>query len=151
MSDERLYAILNQVVAPPTRDNGSGDIRDRETLQVAEIASHETLSPVEWLEIAPHPWVNFVIMPLFAFDNNDVILTLERVDNSLHWPYFSASSWQIAGCVWFQLSSRAYGHCDSTQDLLAFADGCSSVSRYRLCHGVINASLVFDPNSSMLK
>jgi Na+:H+ antiporter, NhaA family len=33
-------------------------------LQVAEIAARETLSPVERLEIALHPWVGFAIMPL---------------------------------------------------------------------------------------
>jgi NhaA family Na+:H+ antiporter len=36
---------------------------------MAEIAARETLSPVERLEIALHPWVEFVIMPLFALVN----------------------------------------------------------------------------------
>ena len=38
-------------------------------MQVAEIAARETLSPVERLEIALHPWVGFAIMPLFALAN----------------------------------------------------------------------------------
>jgi NhaA family Na+:H+ antiporter len=36
---------------------------------LAETAARETLSPVERLEIMLHPWVGFVIMPLFAFAN----------------------------------------------------------------------------------
>jgi NhaA family Na+:H+ antiporter len=76
VSDERLYAILHRVVAHPASDEGSGDTKDRQTLQVAEVAARETLSPVERLEIALHPWVGFVIMPLFAFANAGLTLNL---------------------------------------------------------------------------
>jgi len=69
VSDERLYAILGQVITHPASDSGSGDTKDRQTLQVAEIAARETLSPVERLEFALHPWVGFIIMPLFALAN----------------------------------------------------------------------------------
>ena len=69
VSDERLYAILGEVVAHPVDGRGGDDTPDRETLQVAEIAARETLSPVERLEVALHPWVAFAIMPLFAFAN----------------------------------------------------------------------------------
>lgn len=69
VGDERLYGILDQVVAHPVGNLGSGDTRDRQTLQVAEIAAREALSPVERLEILLHPWVGFVILPLFAFAN----------------------------------------------------------------------------------
>jgi len=72
VSDERLYAILNRVVAHPAADRGSGHTRDRKTLQLAEIAAREALSPVERLEIALHPWVGFVIMPVFALANAGV-------------------------------------------------------------------------------
>jgi NhaA family Na+:H+ antiporter len=79
VSDDRLYAILKQVIAHPVSDEGSGDTRDRETLQVAEIAARETLSPVERLEVALHPWVGFVIMPLFAFANAGVSLSMDNL------------------------------------------------------------------------
>ena len=72
VSDERLYAILDRVVAYPADEQGSGDTKDRNTLQLAEIAARETLSPVERLEIALHSWVGFIIMPLFAFANAGV-------------------------------------------------------------------------------
>lgn len=69
VSDERLYAILSQVVAHPADGDDSGGTPDRNTLQAAEVAARETLSPVERLELALHPWVGFVIMPLFALAN----------------------------------------------------------------------------------
>jgi NhaA family Na+:H+ antiporter len=83
VSDERLYAILEAVVAYPTDDQGGGDTKDRKTLQVAEIAARETLSPVERLEIALHSWVGFVIMPLFAFANAGVPITLGDLGNPI--------------------------------------------------------------------
>ena len=79
VSDDRLYGILKQVIAHPASDEGSGDTRDRNTLQVAEVAARETLSPVERLEIALHPWVGLVIMPLFAFANAGVSLSMDNL------------------------------------------------------------------------
>jgi Na+/H+ antiporter NhaA len=81
VSDERLYAILSRVVAHPASDEGSGDTRDRQTLQVAEIAARETLSPVERLEFALHPWVGFFIIPLFAFANAGLPLSVGDLGN----------------------------------------------------------------------
>ncbi|MDH3672542.1 MAG: Na+/H+ antiporter NhaA [Gammaproteobacteria bacterium] len=83
VSDERLYAVLGRVVAHPAGNDGSGDTKDRQTLQVAEIAARETLSPVERLEIGLHPWVGFVIMPLFALANAGLPLPLGDLGNSV--------------------------------------------------------------------
>lgn len=83
VSDERLYAILDRVVAHPAGDQGSEDTKDRRTLQVAEIAARESLSPVERLEIGLHPWVGFVIMPLFAFANAGLPLSLRDFGSSV--------------------------------------------------------------------
>jgi Na+:H+ antiporter, NhaA family len=83
VNDERLYAILDEVVAHPAGDHGSGDTKDRATLQVAEIAAREALSPVERLEFALHPWVGFVIMPLFAFANAGLPLSLGDLGHSV--------------------------------------------------------------------
>ena len=83
VSDKRLYAILGQVIAHPGDANGSGDTKDRQTLQVAEIAARETLSPVERLEFALHPWVGFLIMPLFALANAGLPLSLHSLGNSV--------------------------------------------------------------------
>ncbi|TAM44201.1 MAG: Na+/H+ antiporter NhaA [Gammaproteobacteria bacterium] len=83
VSDERLYAILGQVVAHPAGDVGSGHTKDRKTLQVAEVAAREALSPVERLEIVLHPWVGFVIVPLFAFANAGLPLSVGDLGNSV--------------------------------------------------------------------
>jgi NhaA family Na+:H+ antiporter len=83
VNDQRLYAILDAVVAHPAGVHGSGDTKDRATLQVAEIAAREALSPVERLEFALHPWVGFVIMPLFAFANAGLPLSLSDLGNSV--------------------------------------------------------------------
>ncbi len=83
VSDERLYAILGQVIAHPVSSESSRDTKDRHTLQMAEIAARETLSPVERLEIALHPWVGFVIMPLFAFANAGLPFALSDFGSSV--------------------------------------------------------------------
>jgi NhaA family Na+:H+ antiporter len=88
VSDDRLYAILKQVIAHPVSDEGSGDTRDRATLQVAEIAARETLSPVERLQIALHPWVGFLIMPLFAFANAGVSLSMDNLGDPVTFAIF---------------------------------------------------------------
>lgn len=89
VSNERLYAILDRVVAHPIGNHGSGETKDRQTLQVAEIAARETLSPVERLEIALHPWVGFVIMPLFAFANAGVPLSLSGLGSPVTMAVFA--------------------------------------------------------------
>ena len=89
VSDERLYAILGQVIAHPAGSENSSDTKDRQTLQMAETAARETLSPVERLEIALHPWVGFVIMPLFAFANAGLPLTVSELGSSITVAIFS--------------------------------------------------------------
>jgi NhaA family Na+:H+ antiporter len=83
VSDERLYSILGQVIAHPSSNESSRDTMDRQTLQMAEIAARETLSPVERLEITLHPWVGFVIMPLFAFSNAGLPLAISDLGSSV--------------------------------------------------------------------
>lgn len=77
VSDSRLYAILSQVIAHPADSQGSGETPDRKTLRLAEIAARESLSPVERLEMALHPWVSFCIMPIFAVANAGLALSWE--------------------------------------------------------------------------
>ena len=83
VSDDRLYAILDQVIAVPDSYEGGGGTKDRQTLRVAERAARETLSPVERLEMLLHPWVAFVVMPLFAFANAGITLSLDNLDGAV--------------------------------------------------------------------
>jgi NhaA family Na+:H+ antiporter len=89
VSDERLYAILDQVIAHPASSESSRDTKDRQTLQMAEVAARESLSPVERFEIALHPWVGFVIMPLFAVANAGLPLTFSELSSSVTVAIFS--------------------------------------------------------------
>lgn len=82
VSDKRLYAILNQVIAHPDPDD-SGPTKDRETLQAAAIAARESLAPVERVQMALHPWVDFFVMPLFALANAGLPLAVSHLDVSV--------------------------------------------------------------------
>ena len=81
VSDERLHAILERVVAYPLGDHWSGDTEDRKALRMAETAARETLSPVERLEMVLHPWVGFIILPLFALANAGVPISFAELGN----------------------------------------------------------------------
>jgi NhaA family Na+:H+ antiporter len=50
---------------------------------MAEAATRETLSPVERLEMMLHPWVGFVVMPLFAFTNAGVQIAFADFGNAV--------------------------------------------------------------------
>jgi NhaA family Na+:H+ antiporter len=109
VSDDRLYSILNQVVAHPDEDEGSGDTRDRGTLLTAEIAVRETLSPVERLEIGLHPWVGFMIVPLFALANAGLPLAADGIGNSVTVAVFLAFALGkpvgVLTCSWLAVRS----------------------------------------------
>jgi NhaA family Na+:H+ antiporter len=83
VDDRRLRAILGRMLANPPGGRWSGDTRERRDLRRAATAAHEALSPVERLEIALHPWVGFVIMPVFALANAGVALSPDAVSEPI--------------------------------------------------------------------
>ncbi|RDV24521.1 Na+/H+ antiporter NhaA [Alteromonas aestuariivivens] len=76
VSDDRLHNIMDSVVASPPGERWAANSIDRKVLKTAEAAAREALSPVERLELMMHPWVGFVVMPLFAFANAGIPLTM---------------------------------------------------------------------------
>jgi NhaA family Na+:H+ antiporter len=60
------------------RDDGEDDVAPRD-LELLQFAARESVSPVERLETALHPWVGFVIMPVFALANAGVEVKLAAV------------------------------------------------------------------------
>jgi NhaA family Na+:H+ antiporter len=70
-----MRSILGRVLSYPPGDHWSGDTKDRHDLRQAGAATRETLSPVERLEIRLHPWVGFLIMPIFALANAGVVFS----------------------------------------------------------------------------
>jgi Na+:H+ antiporter, NhaA family len=83
ISDRRLHAILGRIIAYPRGDHWSGDTTDRRDLRRAGIAAREALSPVERLELLLHPWVGFVIMPIFALANAGVPISATDLGESV--------------------------------------------------------------------
>ncbi len=83
VSDKRLYAILDRVIAHPDAAADSGSTKDRDTLQLAAIAARESLAPVERIQMALHPWVGFAIMPLFALANAGIPLSWSGLEVSV--------------------------------------------------------------------
>ena len=79
VSDERLRAVLGRVLSYPIGDRWSGDTTERRDLQRAGTAATEALSPVERLEMMLHPWVGFLIMPIFALANAGVAISSAHV------------------------------------------------------------------------
>ena len=75
VSDERLRAILDRVLSYPIGGYWSGDTTERRDLRQAGAAATEAISPVERLELMLHPWVGFVIMPIFALANAGVAIS----------------------------------------------------------------------------
>ena len=68
---------------------------------MAEAAAREMLSPVERLKIMPHPWVGFVIMPLFAFANAGVPIAFGDLGNFVSASIFSAVAGVALLSGWF--------------------------------------------------
>jgi NhaA family Na+:H+ antiporter len=63
------------------REGGEGEGNRR--TRTLEIAARESRSPLERLENALHPWVGFVIMPLFALANAGVRLSADAFRDSV--------------------------------------------------------------------
>ena len=124
VNDERLYAILERVVAYPAGQQrvGSGDTKDRDTLLMAQTAAREVLSPVERLEILLHPWVGFAVMPLFALANAGVPISFGDVVSPValavfvgfvsanRWAYWPSAGSQCARVLRYALLISA-GSC----------------------------------------
>lgn len=81
VSDELLHTIFDHIVAHPPGNHWSGDTKERKALLTAQTAAREALSPLERLEIMLHPWVGYIILPLFALANAGVTITSIDVAN----------------------------------------------------------------------
>jgi NhaA family Na+:H+ antiporter len=90
VSDARLRSILGRVLAHPIGEDWGSDSEDRRDLQQARRAVSESLSPVERLEMMLHPWVGFVVMPLFALANAGVAITGADLGQTVSLAIFAA-------------------------------------------------------------
>jgi len=92
VSDKRLHVILGRVMSHPLDADWRGNAAARGDLRRAGIAARESLSPVERLETSLHPWVAFIVLPLFALANADVRLDIDGIDLQLVAAIFLAFS-----------------------------------------------------------
>lgn len=83
VSDRRLHAILDRIIAYPPGDHWSRDTSARGDLHRAGIATREALSPIERLEIALHPWIALGVLPLFAVANAGIPMAGVKFDPTL--------------------------------------------------------------------
>jgi len=83
VGDERMRSITGKMMAHPTGEKWSGDSSERRDLIRAGRAITESLSPLERLEMALHPWVAFAIIPIFALANAGVEFSGVRLDSSV--------------------------------------------------------------------
>ena len=75
VSKVRLRTILDRVEAAPSGDARADAAETRAAWLLAGAAVRETMSPVERLEVALHPWVSVLAMPLFALANAGIVLS----------------------------------------------------------------------------
>ncbi|EHJ9958742.1 Na+/H+ antiporter NhaA, partial [Vibrio parahaemolyticus] len=88
VSKQHLSTIVDSIVASSPMKQWSGDKIEGETLRTAAAAARETLSPVERLEMLLHPWVGFIILPLFAFSNAGISLTSTNATSPITFSVF---------------------------------------------------------------
>jgi Na+:H+ antiporter, NhaA family len=89
VSDARLRGMLERVLSYPQGEHWSGDTAERRDLRRARIAITESLSPLERLEMMFHPWASFAIMPIFAFANAGIAISLHDIGQPISVAIFS--------------------------------------------------------------
>ncbi len=75
-----LVNVAEGVVQRLRQDREADDMdHHEEAVQILTFTSRETISPLDRLETALHPWVAFGIMPLFALANAGVTVELSAI------------------------------------------------------------------------
>jgi NhaA family Na+:H+ antiporter len=77
VGDKTLVEVLRDAMVHAP---GEGPER-RETLKTVEFTAREGVSPLERLEVGLHPWVGFLVMPLFALANAGVPVEAGELTN----------------------------------------------------------------------
>lgn len=139
VSEIRLHAILDRVIAHPPGDHRSRDTAARSDLHRAGVATREAVSPIERLEIALHPWVAFAIMPLFAVSNAGVPIE-DANDRNCRRLRGRQAGWHCA----LQFPRRETSpRVSSGTAILEPVGGPQSADRDRLHHGSVHCRACF--------
>jgi NhaA family Na+:H+ antiporter len=81
VSKSRLKTAINNSFSFVGGDGWSPAHDEYQSLRDMEVASRKAISPVVRLENMLHPWVGFVIMPLFALSNAGVTIEIADLTN----------------------------------------------------------------------
>lgn len=73
---EKAFLVVIREMWDRLRSDEGGEQRQLTELSQLQFAAREAVSPLQRLETALHPWVAFVIMPLFALANAGVPIEL---------------------------------------------------------------------------
>ena len=79
VSHGRISEIMEKTGHMLSGDGFKTDSELRHFLRTVTVGSREVTCPLERLETGLHPWVGFVIMPLFAFANAGVVFSSESI------------------------------------------------------------------------
>jgi NhaA family Na+:H+ antiporter len=79
MSRISLTETLKSALARLQQKEPTEQVHERDAVEQINFASTEALSPLERLEHRLHPWVSFLIMPIFALANAGVKISGEAV------------------------------------------------------------------------
>jgi Na+:H+ antiporter, NhaA family len=79
VADRALGDVLERGLATVRFPDEHGTPARREAIETVAFATTESVSPLERLEHALHPWVAFVIMPVFALANAGVNISVAAV------------------------------------------------------------------------
>lgn len=81
-SGSSLLSVAEGVVQRLLQDRDADDMdHHEEAVQLLTVTARESISPLDRLESALHPWVAFGIMPLFALANAGVKIELSALAN----------------------------------------------------------------------
>ncbi|WP_100656691.1 Na+/H+ antiporter NhaA [Alteromonas flava] len=148
VTDERLHDILASVWTDSAKSGEIHSPHHSTLLHTMEAAAREALSPVERLEHILHPWVGFVVMPLFAFSNAGIPIELSDMSIAIVGAVFLGFiiGKPVGICVFIWLALRA-GLAERPPDLswgLLIASGMLAGIGFTMA--IFIANLAFSPN-----
>jgi NhaA family Na+:H+ antiporter len=148
ISDKRLHKILEHMISYPSGEHWSENIEDRKALHMTEVASRETLSPVERLEILLHPWIGYLILPLFALANAGVVLSFSDLTNEVTLAVFLGFILgKPLGVFGFSFIAESLGLAKRPRDLSWMLLGCGSIlTGIGFTMAIFIANLAFNEN-----
>lgn len=148
IKDKQLHKILENVISYPPGEHWSGDTEDRKALLMSETAAREAISPVERLEILLHPWIGYIILPLFALANAGIpLFTLDLTHKVTISIFLGFVLGKPIGVFCFSFIAEFFRLAKRPKDLTWGLLGCASIlTGIGFTMAIFIANLSFDQN-----